>query len=167
MFWEAVTARARRIALAEGGPSFSAVVCMASGRRVRLTWSRQGGKLLPVELAELAPLVDRQWYQDVQEREQPSAASTAAPPPPPQQLPPPPFGPQQAAMLLTGLAQLQLRVGGVVEPLLQQNQTALQQADAEDVARILVALGELQMEPCECSASTGACGGAPSRLDRA
>lgn len=49
-------------------------------------------------------------------------------------------------MLLTGLAQQQLRVGGVVEPLLRQCEHQLGEAEADDVARIIIALGELLME---------------------
>ncbi|KAL4457502.1 hypothetical protein ABPG75_012367 [Micractinium tetrahymenae] len=61
-------------------------------------------------------------------------------------LPPPPFTPTDAAMLLTGLAQQQLRVAGVVQPLLRQCEAQLDGAAANDVARILIALGDLMME---------------------
>lgn len=59
---------------------------------------------------------------------------------------PPPFSPAEAAMLVTGLAQAQLRVGGLVEPMLRQCVPRLEAAAPGDVARIVVALGELQME---------------------
>lgn len=65
-------------------------------------------------------------------------------------LPPPPFTPGDAAMLLTGLAQLGLRVGGVVEPLVRQCKPRVETAPANDVTRILVALGDLSMEIREC-----------------
>lgn len=57
-----------------------------------------------------------------------------------------PFTPADVAMLLTGLALQQLRVEGVVEPLVQQCEPQLEAASAGDVTRILVALGELMME---------------------
>lgn len=77
-------------------------------------------------------------------RRQPRAGQPAAGVVP--ALPPPPFTPADAAMLLTGLAQQRLRVGGVVEPLLQQCEAQLEAASADDVARILVALGDLLMQ---------------------
>ena len=61
-------------------------------------------------------------------------------------------------MLLTGLAQMELRVPGLVEPLLRQCEPAMPAATANDVARILIALGELRMDigepgqPASCAA---------------
>lgn len=67
---------------------------------------------------------------------------------PQQQRPPPPrpFTISQAALLLTGLAKARMRVGGLVEPMLLQCEVEIGQAAASDVARILIALGELHME---------------------
>ncbi|KAL4440711.1 hypothetical protein ABPG77_000420 [Micractinium sp. CCAP 211/92] len=78
----------------------------------------------------------------LQRKRKPRAKSTEILP----RLPPPPFTPGDAAMLLTGLAQLGLRVGGVVEPLVRQCKARLETAPANDVTRILVALGDLSME---------------------
>lgn len=152
MFWEALVYRGRRVAMASGARSFSAVATLASGRRLQLTWRRLENQLLPVEVAELPPLTGppRGWAQHAkqQQQEEELPPPPPPPPPPPERVPPPLFNPKQAAMLLTGLAQLQLRVGGVVEPLLQQCQPALaRQVQVNDVVGILVALGELQMEP--------------------
>jgi hypothetical protein len=147
-FWEAVTPRARQAALA-GPDSFSAAATLASGRRLLLTWRRQGTDLLPAEITEL-PSVEPAAAAATAARWAAAAGPAAAPPPQQRRraaLPPPPFGPAQAALLLSGLAAQQLRVGGVVEPLLQQCRPALRQASADDVARIVIALGELQMEP--------------------
>ncbi len=82
----------------------------------------------------------------LQRKRKPRAKSTEILP----GLPPPPFTPGDAAMLLTGLAQLGLRVGGVVEPLVRQCKARLETAPANDVTRILVALGDLSMEIREC-----------------
>ncbi|KAI3436523.1 hypothetical protein D9Q98_005940 [Chlorella vulgaris] len=156
MFWEALTPRGRQVAIETGASTFSVIVTMTSGERQMLTWRRVGTELLPVEASGLPPLNASHaglpaWVPqpDTQQQQQ---QEEVPPPPPPQQpsapVPPsPPFGPRQAALLLTGLAQLQLRVGGVVEPLLQQCLPALMRAPADDVARIIVALGELGMEP--------------------
>lgn len=92
---------------------------------------------------------ERQQQQSAAERQQqseqqPGQPGQQRPPPPPLQ--PPPFGPAEAAMLLTGLASKQMRVEGLVEPLLLQCEPAFGTAAANDLARICVALGNLQME---------------------
>lgn len=97
---------------------------------------RQGRKRQPKQQAEAAA----------------GAAQQARPPPPPR-----PFTISQAALLLTGLAKARMRVGGLVEPMLLQCEAEIGQAAASDVARILIALGELHMEVGEsCTGAVGA-----------
>jgi hypothetical protein len=168
LFWEALARGGRQAAVDSPAVSFSAIATAASGRRLQLTWRRRGRQLLPFEVSELPAgpdgdaqaaakyLVWRQQQQELQEQfelqkrqadeaqQRDQQAQAAARPSAP--LPPPPFGPAGAAMLLTGLAQMELRVSGVVEPLLRQCESAMPAATANDVARILIALGELRMD---------------------
>ena len=168
LFWEALAKGGRQAAVDSPAVSFSLVATAASGRRLQLTFRRRGRQLLPLKVLELPAGPDgdaeaaakylawQQQQQELQEqfqtqqqqaeeaRQAERQAEAAARPSAP--LPPPPFGPAGAAMLLTGLARMELRVPGVVEPLLHQCEPAMPAATANDVARILIALGELRMD---------------------
>ena len=53
LFWEAVAKGGRQAAVDSPAVSFSLVATAASGRRMQLTWRRQGRQLLPLEVLEL------------------------------------------------------------------------------------------------------------------
>ncbi|PSC72706.1 hypothetical protein C2E20_3809 [Micractinium conductrix] len=110
-----------------------AAASQSSGRGSRRHRSRQ-----PAAVAEQQQ--QQQEQQDEQQREQQQQEQL-----PLAVAPPPPFGPAEAAMLLTGLAVQQLRVEGLVEPMLRQCEEQLATAQPNDAARILIALADLLM----------------------
>lgn len=142
-----------------GGPAREVLQAVASECRTRIEmyaialqrWAEAelSGAAAAEQTGEAGQLEQQRRRRRRQQEQQQEQSAGAAPPRPPP--PPRPFTISQAALLLTGLAKARLRVGGLVEPMLLQCESEIGQAAASDVARILIALGELHMEVGECN----------------